>query len=140
MMFVIFEEEIKQNLDDTFKNICDFLGVANHKIKKKHQRKNVAPSNLGIKIQDTGVSLLGQTILKPTEELVDRVKNLPALLESAKDFDFEEGLYRFWFKDDVEQLEKLIDRDLSVWYSRYEFSEVVPNRWTAWRRLLGGMP
>lgn len=130
MKFFVFEEDIKDGLENTIIDICNFIGVDPEKRPTDLKPQNIAPNNLGIEIKATAVSFLGKKILassflgekifNPSSDLVYRIQNVPNLLCDKLEPEFEENLYKVWFADEVKELETLIGRDLSIWYRSYE--------------------
>lgn len=125
MLFIVFEDDLIKNRKATFERIQDFLGVppaaldldirsneaATPKNKMVHEltrKKNPVRSLAG--------QLLPKKVRRKIQQFLGR-KNSEAVqtprLEKAK----EQELIHRYFISDIHRLEKLIDRDLSSWYS-----------------------
>ncbi|MBA2406440.1 MAG: sulfotransferase domain-containing protein [Chitinophagales bacterium] len=125
MLFLLFEEDLIKNRKETFNRLQDFLSVkraelnldirsneaALPKIKAVHQltrKKNPLRNIIG--------SLLPPEWKRSMQKFISR-KNAVAVVNSKLDKKREQELLDNYFITDIQQLEKIIHRDLSTWYS-----------------------
>ncbi len=120
MRFLVFEEEIRNAYDATVREMCRFIGADPAKHVGNARKRGVAPNDFRISVDTGSVSFLGKQITNPTPELVERIEKVPSLVTKRLEPGYERSLYEVWFADEVERLEKLIGRDLSIWTARYD--------------------
>lgn len=123
MKFIIFEEEIKKNINQTIGEILDFLDVENIKL-ECHLKSNPASiprSNLlrdfiyrkNI-IKKFGKYLIPKKVGINLLVRLDSFNRKPFVPEKLT-FDKQQSIFSKYFFDDIEKLEGLIHRDLSIW-------------------------
>lgn len=142
MMFIIFEEEIMQNLDTTVYNIFKFLDVDTNFEFDSTTRLNIA-TRPSIEIQQeektietnkkyfkfinkqekqlikevsASIQLINaphRVVTNPSSHFIDEVSKLVTPEKLCPEY--KEQLMQEYFNKDISKLEKLIGRDLSIW-------------------------
>jgi len=125
MLFLLFEEDFIKNRKETFNRIQDFLGVKRVEInldiksneavmvksKALHQltrKKNPIRNIIG--------PLLPSEWKRSMQRFISK-KNTVVAVNPKLDKNREHELIERYFLSDIQQLEKIIHRDLSTWYS-----------------------
>lgn len=126
MFFIIFEEDIKQNLNNTVRDILRFLNVdiMNLNLEIKSNPASVPRSKLirDIIYKQTIFKTIGRQLLpfkisrKKIKMFIDNL-NQRAYRGKKIDLELKTTLIRKYFLKDILELENLINRDLSIWNS-----------------------
>jgi hypothetical protein len=125
MFFVLFEEDILNNIHQTIKNILNFLNVEvmDLDLEIKSNPSSVPKSKLirNIVYNQTVFKHLGKIIIphrmtrKKIQKFLDKINQKPFEPEKL-DNEFKNSLIKEYFMKDINELEGILKRDLSVWY------------------------
>jgi len=126
MFFIVFEKDIKQNLNNTVRNILGFLNVdvVNLNLEIKSNPSSIPRFKLisNILYTNTFFKKVGKLLLpfkisrKKTKMVLDKLNQKPYIAEKI-DLELKNTLIRKYFLEDILELENLINRDLSIWHN-----------------------
>lgn len=124
MFFIIFEEFFDGKFPVIMEQLLDFLDVRRLKLERL-SKSNPAGAPKSLIVRDflqkrSGFKELGKfffpfpTVRKRIKEILNS-HNLASAEGSGLSTDLKENLYNRYFREDVKQLEVLLNRDLSLW-------------------------
>jgi hypothetical protein len=125
MLFLVFEDDFIKNRKETFDRIQDFLGVKRMALNLQiKSNEAAAPKNKAIhdltRKKNPLRNLLAKIIPSGARKQLQRFiagKNAKAVEQPRLDKLKEQELIHQYFISDIQELEKLIHRDLHTWYS-----------------------
>lgn len=124
-LFLVFEDDFVKNRKLTFDRIQDFLGVKREPLNLEI-RSNEAGAPRNKAIQDLTRkksplrSLAGKVLPKVVRRNIQKFlssKNVEPVQDPKLDKKTEQELIQRYFINDIHELEKIIHRDLSSWYT-----------------------
>ena len=142
MFFIVFEDDLLRNRNKTIAELFAFLGVnqqqginidvsGNKSSPPKIQTVGDKPlyyvSNdqkrklpTGSIVFTTGFPGIDRVIVNPSDKTRLFFNNLQKVMTRKLDAEVEGELMQRYYMDDIKRLETMIDRDLSVWFKRFE--------------------
>lgn len=123
-LILIFERDIKHHLDQTLKRITSFLGVEDDFIfdaVKSNPSRQAASKRLAHLLYKENSPLKYLKVLLPSESWRKKIKKGLIRLNERKTTpekitpELRRHLYQQNFKTEIQELEKLLNTDLSIW-------------------------
>lgn len=114
-LFLIFETQIKVNLEVTYNTILNFLDVnlCSECVKPNHSNSTV--DDLSCEITNDGINILNRNIVNPSPLLIDRARNAQKLIDNAMYSVDRKHVFKNYFEQDIQNLESFLGLNLDFW-------------------------